>query len=190
MRRGNWAARAAAGLVLGLGAFAGAARADEPAGLPGKDAKPADYSFNLATADGADELSFQELADSNKPFILVWWLADCPVCHLQMPYVQQLQKLSEDGEADLRIVSINVDASCSDCLKYAKDRGLSFEILSDPRARATDKLFRVKELGTPLTFVFKPGGELVDYLTGFKSGYAKAVLTMLGQKIPESLSGK
>lgn len=189
MHRGRVARGLAGAIVLG-GLLWQAAVAQETPGLAGEESAGADYSFTLASADGKSELSFAQLADGDKPFVLIWWLSDCPVCHLQMPYIQQLQKLAESGEADLRIVSINVDGTCEGCLKYAKERSLSFEILSDPRARQTDRAFEIKALGAPVTYVFKAGGELAERFNGFKSGYAKAVLTALGQPIPESLSAK
>jgi thiol-disulfide isomerase/thioredoxin len=148
------------------------------------------YAFSLEKLDGSGELSFAELAESGKPFIIVWWLSECPVCHLQLPYVQQLQKLSADGETNVRVVSINLDQNTADGLKYAKDKGISFELLSDPRGRHTDKQYHIKELGTPVTYVFKAGGVFVDYMSGFKSGYAKAVLNMLEEEIPAELASR
>lgn len=191
MNWGRLAALAALTLMLTmLGLRASyASQFDGGATAPGADEKDK-YAFTLDKLDGSGQLSFAELADSGKPFIIVWWLSECPVCHLQLPYVEQLQKLSEDGETDLRIVSINLDQNTEDGLKYAKDKGISFEVLSDPRGRFTDKLYHIKDLGTPVTYVFKAGGELVDYMSGFKSGYAKAVLTLLGEDIPADLDKK
>jgi cytochrome oxidase Cu insertion factor (SCO1/SenC/PrrC family) len=144
------------------------------------------YAFDLPFADDSGRLTFEDLARSDKPFILVFWLTDCPVCHMQLPYVQQLQKQIEDNKLSVRVVSICVDDATDDCLKYVKDKGITFDVLFDGHARKTDTKYHVEELGTPLTYVFKPGGKFVDYMTGFRSEYAKSVYTMLDIKAPAS----
>jgi cytochrome oxidase Cu insertion factor (SCO1/SenC/PrrC family) len=138
------------------------------------------YGFELNYADGSGKVSFKDLAESGHPFILVWWLSDCPVCHMQLPYVQQLQKQITDNKLDLRIVSICIDDDTKDCLKYVKDKGITFDVLTDPHARATDSKYRVKDFGTPVTYVFKAGGVFAQSLSGFKQQYSRAVLSQLG----------
>ncbi len=143
------------------------------------------YDFSLPYLEGEGTLSFKELAESDKPFVLIWWLSECPVCHLQLPYVQKLEKLVEDGKADVRIISINIDQGEDECRAYVKEKGVSFEVLHDDRCRRTDSQFRVQEMGTPVTYVFKPGGELVDYMSGWTSEFPSKVLKMLDLPVPD-----
>jgi thiol-disulfide isomerase/thioredoxin len=138
------------------------------------------FAFNLPYAGKDEYLSFDDLCDSGDPFVLVWWLSDCPVCHLQLPYVQKLQAMVEEGKADLRVVSINIDYGTEDCLEFCEERSISFEVLHDARCRRTDAGFRIDDMGTPSTYVFKPGGELVDRISGWTSGYPEKVLKALG----------
>jgi cytochrome oxidase Cu insertion factor (SCO1/SenC/PrrC family) len=142
------------------------------------------YGFELDYADGSGKVSFKDLAESGHAFILVWWLSDCPVCHMQLPYVQQLQKQITDNKLDVRIVSICIDDDTKACLKYVNDKGITFDVLSDPHARRTDSKYRVKDFGTPVTYIFKPGGVYMQYLTGFKQQYSRAVLSQLGITLP------
>jgi thiol-disulfide isomerase/thioredoxin len=138
------------------------------------------YGFELDYADGSGKLSFKDLAESGHPFILVWWLSDCPVCHMQLPYVQQLQKQITENKLDLRIVSICIDDDTKSCLQYVKEKGITFDVLTDPHARRTDSKYRVKDFGTPTTYIFKPGGQFMEYLTGFKQQYSRAIYSQLG----------
>jgi thiol-disulfide isomerase/thioredoxin len=137
------------------------------------------YAFDLPYADKDGSLSFDELCDSGKPFILVWWLSECPVCHMQMPYVQKLQGMIEEGKADMRIVSINIDFDTDECLEFCEERGISFEVLHDARGRRTDQGYRIDDMGTPATYIFKPGGELVDRISGWTGSYPEKILKML-----------
>jgi thiol-disulfide isomerase/thioredoxin len=142
------------------------------------------YDWELNYADGSGKLSFKDLAESGHPFVLVWWLSDCPVCHMQMPYVQKLQKEIEDNKLDVRIVSICIDQNSDDCLKYVREKGISFDVLLDPRGRRTDQKYRVKDMGTPVTYVFNKGGALEGSMSGFKQQYSRAVFTELGITVP------
>ncbi|MCC7477382.1 TlpA family protein disulfide reductase [bacterium] len=143
------------------------------------------YDFTLPYLEGEGSLTFKELAESDKPFVLIWWLSECPVCHLQLPYVQKLENLVEDGKADVRIVSINIDQGEDECREYVKEKGVSFEVLHDERCRRTDSQFKVQDMGTPVTYVFKPGGELVDYMSGWTSEFPSKVLKMLDLPVPD-----
>lgn len=148
------------------------------------------YAFELPYINGKGKLSFAELADSGKPFLVFFWRTDCPLCHMQMPYVQQLQRLIEDGKADLRIVSICVDDTTGDALGFIEEKGLTFEVLHDGHGRRMEDKYHPQDIGLPLTYAFKKGGEYVDYLTGFRSGYAKAVLQLLDIPLPDELKKK
>jgi thiol-disulfide isomerase/thioredoxin len=143
------------------------------------------YAFNLKVAGGSDNVSFADLARSGEPFVLVWWLSDCPVCHMQMPYVQQLARLGQDKQAALKVVGINIDDRDRDCDAYMREKKLSFNVLRDPHGRGTDRHYDVRDEGTPLTYVFKAGGEYAGKLSGYTKNYPKRVFELLGMSMPE-----
>lgn len=174
---------ALAGLAL-LG-LAAPARAQHDSGVVSSRSsavaqeKGSKYDFDLPYIGKTGKLSFADLAASGKPFVLFIWLSDCELCHLQLPFVEQLQKISSENKLGVRVVSICLDDEQKTALDYMDDKGLSFDVLSDPRGRHIDTEYHVKDLGTPLAYVFKPGGEFVDYLSGYRSGFTKAVLKLL-----------
>jgi len=137
------------------------------------------YAFELPYVSGEGKLSFHELARSGQPFVLYWWLTDCPMCHLQMPYVQQLYNQSAERELGIRVVSICIDSDKQDCLPYIEEKKLKFEVLFDGHSRRTDEKFMVRDQGTPLTYVFAAGGVPAGKLSGYTSTYAKEVMELL-----------
>ena len=143
-----------------------------------------EYAFDLPLIDHSANLSFSELAESGQPFVLFWWLTDCPLCHLQLPYVQQLQDQIDELELDLRVVTICVDEDPDDSADYLRENEITLTVLFDPRARRTDRNYQVKELGCPLTYVFDSGGDFVDYIKGFRSNIAKSVFELLEIELP------
>lgn len=146
-----------------------------------------DYAFKLPTIDGASDLSFADLAASGEPFAIFFWRTDCPLCHMQMPYAQQLQRLIEEGSVKLRLVSICLDDNARDALPFIEEKELTFTVLHDGHGRRTESRYHAKDIGLPLTYAFKKDGEFVDYLSGFRAGYAKAVLQLLDIPLPEEL---
>ena len=142
------------------------------------------YAFTLERLSADGELSFVDLASGGVPFVIFFWITDCPLCHLQLPLVQQFQDTIDTHTLDLRVVAINLDPSDKDALLFYEEKGATFELLFDPRARYTDEAFHLNELGCPLTYVFDGNGELVDYLTGYRAQLETTVLKMLDIEIP------
>jgi thiol-disulfide isomerase/thioredoxin len=143
------------------------------------------YAFSLKTADGGGNVSFEDLARSGRPFVLVWWLSDCPVCHMQMPYVQQLARLGDDKSVDVKVVGINIDDTDRGCNDYIREKKLNFNNLRDPHGRGTDGHYGIRDEGTPMTYVFKAGGDFAGKLSGYTKNYPSKVLGMLGIKMPD-----
>jgi cytochrome oxidase Cu insertion factor (SCO1/SenC/PrrC family) len=142
------------------------------------------YAFTLERLSADGELSFIDLARDGIPFVLFFWISDCPLCHLQLPQVQQLQETIDDQMLDLRLVAINLDPNATAARLFYEEKGATFELLFDPRARYTDEAYHLNELGCPLTYVFDSNGELVDYMTGYRAQLETAVLRMLDIEIP------
>lgn len=218
LTRLSFVAMAAATLAIGLATPLRAGWGDDPAPAPPAEDKPAEvkpetppvipekateaekpaiqdnpkwekYAFSLKQADGNANVRFVDLARSGRPFVLVWWLSDCPVCHMQMPYVQQLARLGEDKSVDLKVVGINIDQDDRDCARYLNDKKLCFETLRDPRGRLTDGKYGVRDEGTPMVYVFKAGGEYAGKLSGYTKNFPARVLGMLGIEMPEQKPG-
>ncbi|MDQ3023569.1 MAG: TlpA family protein disulfide reductase [bacterium] len=144
------------------------------------------YSFSLPLASGEGNLRFADLARSGRPFVLVWWLSDCPVCNMQMPYVQQLARLGDDKDVGVWVVGINIDTDESECDRYVRNKKLVFDVLRDPRGRRTDSQYGVRDEGTPMTYVFNAGGDYAGKLSGYTKNYPTRVLALLGLKMPET----
>ncbi len=143
------------------------------------------YAFDLEYVNDAGGLSFEELARSGRPFVLVWWLADCQLCRMQMPYVQEFNSTIREHELDLYLVSINIDDRERDCRSYIAESGLSIPVLWDMHGRRTEKAYGLRDMGTPLTYVFGAGGEFIDTISGYRSDYTDAVLELLEIPVPE-----
>jgi hypothetical protein len=147
------------------------------------------YSFSLPLVEGEGNLRFVDLARSGRPFVLVWWLSDCPVCNMQMPYVQQLARLGETKDVDVWVVGINIDTDDDDCNRYVRNKKLAFDNLWDPRGRRTDSHYNVRDEGTPMTYVFKAGGDYAGKLSGYTKNYPDRVLGLLGIEKPAAAPG-
>ena len=148
--------------------------------LPALAQDDAAYNFELESLKGEGKLSFEDLAGSGQPFAITWWLTDCPLCRLSMPYVQKLHKRIKADKLPLRLVTVNIDFHRQDVADYVEEHKVDFESLLDPRAKRTDSDFGVRDEGTPLTIVFNEKGEIIGKLTGFSSSYPEEVLELAG----------
>jgi thiol-disulfide isomerase/thioredoxin len=189
MQAGMWVMTAAA-LVFALGGSAAAQDSwqevvDQSAQETEDNPAWEQYAFSLESLSDDSEVSFVELAREGKPFVLIFWLMDCPLCHLQMPLVQQLQETVDRHSLDLRVVAVNLDHSGKEAKEFYEEKGMTFDLLHDPRARYTDEAFHISDLGCPLVYVFDDKGELVDYLTGYRAQLQKTVFKLLDISVPD-----
>ena len=160
---------------------------DPPEQLPAEEleADPAwkKYAFDLPYADNTGRLAFEDLARSGEPFVLFWWLSNCPMCHLQLPYVERLQNQIDEHGLGLSLVSICIDSNRLDCLEVIQEKKISFPVLIDQRARRTKGKYDLAD-GTPMTYIFGKRGVFLETINGFQSSFGETVLRTLEIELP------
>ena len=108
------------------------------------------------TLDGSRRM--RSLDDYKGKVVLVnIWATWCEPCRVEMPSIEKLHR--EFGAQGLSVVAISVDDPGSErrILDYAKELGLTFEILHDPK-RVTSARYQVT--GFPETFVIGREGTI------------------------------
>lgn len=111
--------------------------------------------FRAKTIDGN---TYRTMADyKGKVVLLNIWATYCEPCKVEMPSLEGLHKAY--GDSGLKIVAVEIDPSVTDdsIKTYAKNLGITFEILHDP----THVLERdYQTTGYPETFVIGPEGTI------------------------------
>lgn len=102
--------------------------------------------------------TFRSLSDyKGKVVLLNIWATYCEPCKVEMPSLEGLHKAY--GDSGLKIVAVEIDPSVTDdsIKTYAKNLGITFEILHEP----THTLERdYQTTGYPETFVIGPEGTI------------------------------
>jgi peroxiredoxin len=151
--RQQWVVVAIVVAVLGGGLFAGVTLfADDlfPVGV-GSSA-PAFTAKDLRSG------ATRRLADYRGQVVLLnVWATWCMPCKVEMPSMEELYKAY--GPRGVRIVAVSIDDAVSeDSIRaYAKDLGLTFEILHDP-THAIERAYQTT--GYPESFVIDRGGTI------------------------------
>ena len=104
------------------------------------------------------------LADyKGKVVLLNVWATWCEPCRVEMPSIEKLHK--EFGSRGLAVVAVSVDDPNSEThvLDYAKELGLTFEVLYDP-AQITKTNYQIT--GFPETFVIARDGVIRKKVIG------------------------
>lgn len=172
-----WAMAAVAVMLAGRPALAqDDAEADAPA-----------YQFDLREVGGEERLTFAELADSGRSFVLFFWISDCPHCKRQLPFVELMYRNMEKYEMDVDVVLVNADVDEGMAEASIRERGILAPVYWDPDVRDTKATFDMQEKGTPRTYIFKPGGEYVEDFGGFNSAYMIYVLEKLEVELPRDM---
>ncbi|MEO6526402.1 MAG: TlpA disulfide reductase family protein [Gemmatimonadaceae bacterium] len=110
--------------------------------------------LNAVTLDGTKRA--KSLADyKGKVVLLNVWATWCEPCKVEMPSIEKLHR--EFDARGLAVVAVSVDdpGSESRILDYAKELGLTFEVLHDP-AKLTVGNYQIT--GYPETFVIARDG--------------------------------
>jgi thiol-disulfide isomerase/thioredoxin len=114
------------------------------------------------TLDGAKR--HKQLADyEGKVVLLNVWATWCEPCRVEMPSIEKLH--NEFGPHGLSVVAISVDDPGAEqrILDFAKELGLTFEILHDPR-QVTTRNYQIT--GYPETFIIARDGTIRRKLIG------------------------
>lgn len=101
---------------------------------------------------------YRSLSDyKGKVVLLNVWATYCEPCKVEMPSLEGLHKAY--GDSGLKIVAVEIDPSVSDdsIKTYAKNLGITFEILHDP-THTLEKAYQTT--GYPETFVIGPEGTI------------------------------
>lgn len=149
--RQQWAIVAGIVIVLGGGLFAASH-------LLGGELFPVSIG-SQAPAFKAKELganSYKSLDDyKGKVVLLNVWATWCPPCRAEMPSIEKLYQ--QYGPRGLNVVAVSVDDAVSeDSIRaYARDLGLTFQILHDPAGKIEQTY---QTTGYPETFVIGRDG--------------------------------
>ncbi len=137
-----------AALVTGL-----LAPADESARVAAGTAAP---EYTAPTIDGA--VPVRALADTRGDVVLLnVWATWCPPCVEEMPTMQRLWETYRDR--GLRVIAVSIDdKGAGDVIRgFAREHGLTFEILHDPAATVMD-VFQAS--GVPQSFLIDREGRI------------------------------
>lgn len=107
---------------------------------------------------------YKTLADYKGQVILVnIWATWCEPCRVEIPSLERLQQ--EYGPKGLKIVAVSIDDYVSEdsIQRYAKNLGVTFEILHDP-THAIERTFQAT--GYPESFVVGPEGTIRKKVIG------------------------
>jgi thiol-disulfide isomerase/thioredoxin len=107
---------------------------------------------------------YKTLADYKGQVMLVnIWATWCEPCRVEIPSLERLQR--EYGPKGLKIVAVSIDDYVSEdsIQRYAKNLGVTFEILHDP-THAIERTFQAT--GYPESFVVGPEGTIRKKVIG------------------------
>ncbi len=103
-----------------------------------------------------DSSAYKSLADyKGKVVLLNVWATWCPPCRAEMPSIEKLYR--QYGPRGLNVVAVSVDDAVSeDAIRaFARDLGLTFQILHDPAGKIEQTY---QTTGYPETFVIGKDG--------------------------------
>ena len=150
--RQQWAVVLGAVVLLGVGSYA-FERAFGGHAAPVAIGAPAP-AFSARTVDGKAQP--RTLADyKGHVVILNVWDTWCDPCKAEMPTLERLyQMFGSDG---LKVVAVSIDETASDdsVARYARNMGLTFDILHDPQYRI-ESAYQV--VGYPSSYVIDRNG--------------------------------
>jgi peroxiredoxin len=140
-------------VVLALGAFAAVACTEAPAGgLPRVGDMLPEFAAPILDGDTVALASYR-----GEPVLVNLWATWCAPCREEMPYLEAIGR--EYAAAGLRVVGISSDTrgALAQVRHVVAERGVTYDVLLDPRARSTD-LFGA--FGLPVTFLADADGRI------------------------------
>ena len=141
---------------------------------------PSDSFTSSAVADGARAKSLASYR--GQVVLLNIWATWCAPCRAEMPSIEKLHR--EFGPRGLKIVAVSVDdpGQQQAVRQFARDLGLTFEILHDP----THDIQRVYHTtGVPETFVLGKDGVIRKKIIGATDWSSEGTRALVAQLLAE-----
>jgi len=136
-------------------------------------------AFQLRTFPGDGHATLEDFA--SKLVVLNFWATWCGPCTAEMPTLESLWQ--EYRSRGLVVLGISVDRGAVRTIvaPYVTHHRLTFPILLDPGMRAAAS-WRVAAL--PVTFIVKPGGDVVGMATGAREWNSREMKALLETFLP------
>ena len=155
--RAQWIAVAVIVVVLGAGVALGLKLKPEIFPVEVGSSAPTFAATDLANNRRVNLTDYK-----GQVVLLNIWATWCEPCKVEMPSMEQLEK--ELGPSGLKIVAVSVDEGSADAVRqFARDYGLTFEILHDPSGRIQRTY---QTTGIPESFVINREGRIVKKVIG------------------------
>jgi len=159
-RRGQWGVAAAIALVATIGFFVLTHYLGDELSPLGTGAQAPD--FHAMTLDTPARA--KSLADYKGQVVLLnLWATWCAPCRAEMPSMERLQQAY--GSKGLKIVAVSIDDEGMEpaIRAFAKDYGLTFELLHDP-TNATQRAYQTT--GVPESVLIGKDGVIRNKISG------------------------
>ena len=140
--------------------------------------------FRAATLDGAAPGRTKTLADyRGKVVLLNVWATWCGPCRVEMPSIEALHRAY--GADGLHIVAVSIDDAGQEkaVRDFARELGLTFEILHDPTG---DIQKSYQTTGVPETFVIGPDGVIRKKIIGAADWNSPANRALVAQLLADA----
>ena len=136
-------------------------------------------AFQLRTFPGDGHATLQDFA--GKLIVLNFWATWCGPCTAEMPTLESLWQ--EYRPRGLVVLGISVDRGAVRTIvaPYVTHHRLTFPILLDPDMKVAAS-WRVAAL--PVTFIVKPGGDVVGMATGAREWNSREMKALLEPLLP------
>jgi peroxiredoxin len=138
--------------------------------------------FSGATADG-QRVSLGSL--QGKVALLNFWATWCPECRPEMPVFERLHR--EFSARGLAVVGINAREGSSTIREYAKELGLTFPLILDPKG-TINSAYGV--IGLPTTFLIGRDGRPVALAIGPREWNGKPARALIETLLAEPAASK
>jgi len=140
--------------------------------------------FHAATLDTTSPPRTKTLADYKGQVVLLnVWATWCPPCRVEMPSIEALHRAY--GPQGLHVVAVSIDDKGQEkaVRDFAREFGLTFEILHDPTG-AIQKSYQTT--GVPETFVIATDGTIRKKLIGAADWNSPANRALVAQLLADA----
>ena len=146
-------------------------------------AAPSDSFTSSVVADGARAKSLASYR--GQVVLLNIWATWCAPCRAEMPSIEKLHR--EFGPRGLKVVAVSVDdpGSQQAVREFARNLGLTFEILQDPTHQIKHAY---QTTGVPETFVLGKDGVIRKKIIGATDWSSEGTRALVAQLLAEDVA--
>lgn len=134
-----------------------------------------DSAIELASFNNGQKITGEELTNSEKPIVIIFWLSTCKPCIKELNEFKKIKDLAKlHKKATILVVSNDNASSYAAAKQVAKNNNWNYNLYFDKKNKLRNNLLN-RWYGVPQVMIIDTNGTIALHKLGYRKGREKII---------------